>query len=60
MYPSTVGRTDLQPLYDEATLRQAIATAWGAGYWHNGYTNDAAYADAQAEALADELLGKWA
>ena len=60
MYPNTDGREDLQPMYDEATLYAAIAAAWRAGYWHNGYTNDAAYADAQAEAVADELLGKWA
>jgi hypothetical protein len=57
MYPDTKGRADLEPLYDAATVRAMVEGAWCAGYYHDGYKNDGAYASAQAEATADELLG---
>jgi hypothetical protein len=57
MYPDTNGRADLEPLYDAATVRAMVEDAWCAGYYHDGYKNDGAYASAQAEATADEFLG---
>jgi hypothetical protein len=38
-------------------VRQMIEGAWCAGYYHDGYKNDGAYASAQAEATADKFLG---
>jgi len=42
---------------DQRKLREMIETAWIAGYYHAGYTNDGAYAQAEAAKCADELLG---
>ncbi|MEY2686856.1 MAG: hypothetical protein RL375_1054 [Pseudomonadota bacterium] len=44
-------------VYSAEQVRQMLEGAWCAGYWHNGYTHDSAYAEAQAEAVADEFLG---
>lgn len=57
MYPDTKGRADLEPLYDEATVRAMVEGAWCAGYYDAGYTHDSAYAEKQAEKCAAEFLG---
>lgn len=57
MYPNTKGRADLEPLYDEATVRAMVEGAWCAGYYYAGYTHDSAYAEKQAEKCAAEFFG---
>ena len=45
-----------EPLYDLSTVRLMLESAWRAGYYHAGYTNDIAYAEEQAGKAAQFFL----
>ena len=41
---------------EQTTVREMIEGAWLAGYYHDGYTHDSAYAIQEATKCADEFL----
>lgn len=54
--PDSIERSEWKRLYDEDTVRIMLEGVWCAGYYHNGYTHDAAWADKMAEKCAEEFL----
>lgn len=45
-------------LQKKQSARSLIEAAWCAGYYHNGYTHDSAYAEQESSKFADEVLAR--